>query len=326
MLVPVIRLASWAAATALVLACTNAPAQSYPAKPVRIVVGFAAGGNPDVLARMLAPYMADQLGQQVVVENRPGSNGNIAADLVAKAPPDGYTLFLSDTSTFSIGPHIYSKLPFDPLHDFTFIAQIAVPPMYVVVHPSLPIHSMQDLVAYAKANPGKLAYASAGNGSIHHLTTELFKAQTGVDMVHVPFKGSGQSAPALIAGDVQVGFVGWTSVSQAVRAGRLRVIGFASARRSLLNPEVPTIAETVAPGFDVTSPMGISGPAHLPRQIVERLEGVVLKAARTGELRDRMITIGLEPADGDSATFAASVQRDYDSFGRAARQIGLKLD
>jgi len=326
MLVPVIRLVRFAAAAALALAPMTALPQSYPVKPLRIVVGFAAGGNPDVLARTLAPYMAEQLGQQVVVENRPGSNGNIGADLVAKSPPDGYTLFLSDTSTFSIGPHIYSRLPFDPLHDFTFIAQIAVPPMYVVVHPTVPVHSMQELVAYARANPGKLAYASAGNGSIHHLTTEMFKAQTGIDMVHVPFKGSGQSAPALIAGDVQVGFVGWTSVSQAVRAGRLRVIGFASGKRSLLNPDVPTIAETVAPGFDVESPMGISGPAHLPREIAERLESVVLKAARTADMRDRLIAIGLEPADGDSATFAASVQRDYDNFGRIARQIGLKLD
>ena len=307
---------------------TLATAQTapWPAKPIHLVIGFAPGGNPDLLARMITPRMSELLGQSIVIENKPGSNGNIGADLGAKAAPDGYTLFLSDTSTYSIGPHIYAKLPFDTLRDFTPIVQIAVPPMYVVVHPSVPVHSMQELVAYAKANPGKIAYASAGNGSIHHLTTELFRSETGIDIVHVPFKGSGQSAPALIAGDVQLGFVGWTSISQGVRSGRLRLLGFASGKRSLMMPEVPTIAETVDPGFDVSSPMGIAGPAGLPRDIVERVQNAALAAARAPEFRERMIQIGLEPAEGTAEVFAHSIKSDYDKFGKVARMVGLKLD
>ena len=299
---------------------------SFPSKPVRIVVGFAAGGNPDFVARLIAQKLSERWGQQVIVENRPGSNGNIAADLVAKSPADGYTLLSSDTTTFSVNPHMYSKLPFDPFRDFTAIAQSAVPPMYVVVHPSLPVTSMQELVAYAKAHPGKLSYASAGNGSIHHLATELFKTATGIDMIHIPFKGSGQSAPALIAGDVQLGFVGFTSVSQAVKAGRLRVIGFASGKRSVLNPNVPTIAETVAPGFDVTSPMGFTGPANIPREVVERIQSALIDAARAPEVREKMIAIGLEPAEGNGEVYAESIRRDYERFGRVVRQIGLKVD
>ena len=299
---------------------------TWPAKPVHLVIGFAPGGNPDLLARMIAPRIAELLGGQILIDNKPGSNGNIGADLVAKAAPDGYTLFLSDTSTYSIGPHIYAKLPFDTLRDFTPIVQIAVPPMYVVVNAALPVTSMQELVAWAKANPGKLAYASAGNGSIHHLTTELFRSQTGIDIVHVPYKGSGQSAPALIAGDVQMAFIGWTSVNQGVRAGRLRAIGFASGRRSLMNPDLPTIAETVAPGFDVSSPMGIAGPAGLPREIVERVQNAALEAARAPETRARMLQIGLEMADGTAEVYAATIRTDYDKFGRIARLVGLKLD
>ncbi len=298
----------------------------WPAKPIHLIIGFAPGGNPDLLARMIAPRMSELLGGAILIENKPGSNGNIAADLVAKSAPDGYTLFLSDTSTYSIGPHIYAKLPFDTLRDFTPIVQIAVPPMYVVVNASVPVSSMQELVALAKANPGKLAYASAGNGSIHHLTTELFRTQTGIDIVHVPYKGSGQSAPALIAGDVQLAFIGWTSVNQGVRAGRLRAIGFASGRRSLMNPDLPTIAETVAPGFDVSSPMGIGGPAGLPRDIVERVQNAALDAARAPETRAKMLQIGLEMADGPAELFAATIRSDHEKFGRVARTIGLKLD
>jgi tripartite-type tricarboxylate transporter receptor subunit TctC len=317
----------WLCLSAVFAFCASALAQgSFPTKPVHIIVGFAAGGNPDVVARLLAQKLSEHWGQQVIVENRPGSNGNIAAEVVAKSPADGYTMLSSDTTTFAINPHVYSKIPFDPFRDFTPLAQTAVPPMYVVVHPSLPVTSMQELVAYAKAHPGKISYASAGNGSIHHLATELFKAATGIDMVHIPFKGSGQSAPALIAGDVQLGFVGFASVSQAIKAGRLRVIGFASGTRSVLNPDVPTIAETVAPGFDVTSPMGFAGPANIPREVVERIQSAVVAAARAPDVREKIIAIGLEPAEGNAEVYAESIRRDYEKFGRVVKQIGLKID
>jgi len=299
---------------------------NFPSKPVHIIVGFAAGGNPDVVARLLAQKLSELWGQQVIVENRPGSNGNIAAEIVSKSPADGYTMLSSDTTTFAINPHVYSKIPFDPFKDFTPLAQSAVPPMYIVVHPSLPVTSMQELVAYAKTNPGKISYASAGNGSIHHFATELFKAAVGIDMVHIPYKGSGQSAPALIAGDVQLGFVGFASVSQAIKSGRLRAIGFASGKRSMLNPDVPTIAETVAPGFDVTSPMGFAGPANVPRDAVDRIQSAVVAAARAPEVREKIIGIGLEPAEGNAEVYAESIRRDYEKFGVVAKQIKLKID
>jgi tripartite-type tricarboxylate transporter receptor subunit TctC len=275
---------------------------------------------------MLAPRLGELLGQQVVVDNKPGSNGNIAADFVAKSPPDGYTFFLSDTSTYAIGPHIYGRLSYDPLRDLIPVVQIATPPMYVVVHPSLPVNSMQELVAHVRARPGQIAYASAGNASIHHLTTELFRQQAGLELVHVPYKGSGQSAPALIAGDVQLAFIGWTSVSQAVRTGRLRAIGFASGKRSQVNPDLPTIAETVLPGFDVSSPMGLGGPAGLPRDIIERVQNAALEAARAPETRARMIQLGLEPAEGSAEVYGTTIRNDYDKFGKVVRAIGLKVD
>jgi len=197
--------------------------------------------------------------------------------------------------------------------------------MYVVVNPSLPITSIRELINYAKANPGKLSYASAGNGSIHHLTTEYFKAQTGIDMVHIPYRGSGQSAPALVAGDVHVGFVGLTSVSAAIKAGRLRTIGYASAKRSVLNPDVPAIAETV-PGFDVSSPMGLAGPAGIPRDVADKIGAAVMAAVRSPDVREKMIGIGLEPAEGTGEVYAESIRRDYERFGKVVKQIGLKID
>ncbi len=306
--------------------CAVAFAQgAYPAKPVRIVVGFAPGGNGDIIPRLIGQKLSEQWGQPVVIENRPGSNGNIAAEQVARSAPDGYTLMSSDTTIFAINPHLYSKLSFDPFRDFTPAAQMVLPPIYVVVNASLPITSIRELINHAQANPGKLAYASAGNGSIHHLSTEYFKMQAGIDMVHIPYKGSGQSAPALVAGDVQVGFIGLTSVIQGIKTGRLRAIGYGSAKRSTLNPEVPAIAETV-PGFDVSSPFGLVGPAGVPRDIAEKIAAAVIAAVRSAEIRQKMSGLGLEPAEGTGEDYAASIRRDYERFGKVVKQIGLKID
>ena len=197
--------------------------------------------------------------------------------------------------------------------------------MWVVVNPSLPVTSMQELVAYANANPGKISYASAGNGSIHHLAMELFKAQTGIDVVHVPYKGSSQSTPALIAGDVQLAFTGFPAVSSAVKAGRLKVIGITTGRRSPLTPDVPTIAETVVPRFDVYDPFGFIGPANLPRDVAERIQAAAIAAARAPDVREKMMSVGLEPVEGSAEVFAASIRLDYEKYGGVAKQIGLKV-
>ena len=312
--------------TAALSASAVALAQgTYPVKPIRIIVGFASGGNGDIIPRLVGQKLSEQWGQQVVIENRPGSNGNIAAELVAKAVPDGYTLLSSDTTIFAINPHLYSKLSFDPFRDFTPLAQMILPPIYVVVNASLPIASIRDLINYAKANPGKLSYASAGNGSIHHLSTEFFKMQTGIDMVHIPYKGSGQSAPALVAGDVHVGFIGLTSVTMGIKAGRLRAIGYGSATRSSLNPDIPAIAETV-PGFDVSSPFGFVGPAGVPRDIIDKVGAAVMAAVRSPDVRQKMNGLGLEPVEGTGEVYGASMRRDYERFGKVVREIGLKID
>src|SRR5882762_4228531 len=232
-----------------------AQAQAWPQKPVRDLVGLAPGGNPDTLARMLAAKWGDAFGQQFVVENRPGAGSTVAADIAAKATPDGYTVLISDSSVITTAPHLYKSLPYDPFRELQAVSLAVVVPMWLVVHPSVPANTVAELVALAKPAGDAMPYASSGNGSIHHLTMELFKTDTGADFTHVPFKGAGQSVPAMIAGDVQLGFIGYPAAAGAIKSGKLRVLAFSMAQRSNLTPEVPTVAETVAPGFDMAAPL-----------------------------------------------------------------------
>src|SRR5713226_8367910 len=227
-----------------------AQSPAWPAKTVRVLVGLAPGGNPDTLARMLAAKWGEAFGQQFVVENRPGAGSTVAADLAAKSAPDGYTVLISDSSVITTAPHLYKTLPYDPFRDLAPVSLAVVVPMWLVAHPSVPARSIAELVALARSAREPMPYASSGNGSIHHLTMELFKADTGVNFTHVPFKGAGQSVPAMIAGDVKLGFIGYPAAAGAIKTGRLRVLAFSMAKRSALTPEVPTVAETVDPGFD----------------------------------------------------------------------------
>ncbi|TMH16353.1 MAG: tripartite tricarboxylate transporter substrate binding protein [Betaproteobacteria bacterium] len=301
-------------------------APAWPQKPVRVLVGLAPGGNPDTLARMLASKWGDVFGQQFVVENRPGAGSTIAADLTAKAAPDGYTVLISDSSVITTAPHLYKTLPYDPFRDLQAVSLAVVVPMWLVVHPSVPANSIQELVALAKSRKEPMPYASSGNGSIHHITMELFKADTGVSFTHVPFKGAGQSVPAMIAGDVKLGFIGYPAAAGAIKTGRLRVLAFSMAKRSTLTPEIQTVAETVAPGFDMSAPLGVFVAARTPHELVARLSRAVNAAVRSPDLLERMAAIGMEPAGTTPEQYEKLLREEYARFGSLIRRIGMRLD
>src|SRR5919206_312662 len=249
-------------------------AQDYPSKPVRVIVGTSPGGSPDVFARLVTTKMSEAWGATFVVENKVGANGNIAAEMVSRSAPDGYTLYFCDSAIWAINPHVYTKVPYDPLGDFAGVSTVATLPTFLTVHPSVPAHTYAEFIAYAKANPGKLSYASAGIGSIHHITTELFKSMTGVQMVHVPYKGMGQGSGALVAGDVQVAFTSYTAIAAFAKAGKVRILANADGRRT---PALPDIAQDPAAGYPKKPIRVVIGYAAgggsdiVPRLVLERV-------------------------------------------------------
>ena len=303
-----------------------AQAPTWPQKPVRVLVGLAPGGNPDTLARMLAAKWGEAFGQQFVVENRPGAGSTVAADLAAKSAPDGYTVLISDSSVVTTAPHLYKTLPYDPFRDLAPVSLAVVVPMWLVVHPSVPANSVQELVALARSQKQPMPYASSGNGSIHHITMELFKADTGVNITHVPFKGAGQSVPAMIAGDVRLGFIGYPAAAGAIKTGRLRVLAFSMARRSSLTPDIPTVAETVDPGFDMSAPLGVFVAPRTPREIVARLNRGVNEAVKAPDVVERMAAIGMEPVGTTPEQYEKMLHEEYERFGALMRRIGMRLD
>jgi tripartite-type tricarboxylate transporter receptor subunit TctC len=303
-----------------------AQAPAWPQKPVRVLVGLAPGGNPDTLARMLAAKWGDAFGQQFVVENRPGAGSTIAADLTAKSAPDGYTVLISDSSIVTTAPHLFKSLPYDPFRDLAPVSLAVVVPMWLVVHPSVSANSIEELVALARSQKQPMPYASSGNGSIHHITMELFKADTRTDFTHVPFKGAGQSVPAMISGDVLLGFIGYPAAASAMKTGRLRVLAFSMMRRSALTPAIPTVAETVAPGFDMAAPLGVFVAARTPREVVARLNQAVNDAVKAPDVAQRMAAIGMEPAGTTPAGYEKLLRAEYERLGTLVNRIGMRLD
>jgi tripartite-type tricarboxylate transporter receptor subunit TctC len=304
----------------------SAQSPSWPQKSVRVLVGLAPGGNPDTLARMLAAKWTTALGQQFVVENRPGAGSTVAADLAAKSAPDGTTVLISDSSVVTMAPHLFRSLPYDPFRDLQPVSLAVVVPMWLVVHPSVQASSIQELVALAKSQKQPMPYASSGNGSIHQITMEVFKADLGVDFTHVPFKGAGQSVPAMMAGDVLLGFVGYPAAASAMKSGKLRVLAFSMARRSSLTPEVPTVAETVDPGFDMAAPLGVFVASRTPREIAARLNAAVIDAVKAPEVVERMGAIGMEPAGSTAEAYEKMLREEHERFGAVIRRIGLKME
>src|SRR3989441_5566277 len=300
------------------LAPIPAAAQSYPSKTVKIVVGTSPGGSPDVFARLIAQKMSESWGS-VVIENRIGANGNIAAEMVSKSAPDGYTAYICDSAIWAINPHLYAKVPYRPLDDFAGITTISTLPTFLTVHPSVPATTYAEFIAYAKKNPGKLSYASAGNGSIHHITTDLFKSLAGIEMVHVPYKGMGQAGPALIAGDVQVALSRYTPMAQFVKAGKVRILASAAGKRPPALPDIPTIAELGIPGFDMASLLGALVPAGTSRAIIERLNAGVVAAVTSPEVHDRIAGFGVRIVTGTPEQFDALMRAEYEKYARVVK-------
>ena len=300
-------------------------AADYPTKPIRLIVHIPPGGAPDVAARSLALELGPLLGQQVVVENHAGANGNIAGDLVAKAAPDGYTLLLGTDSTFVINPHVYAKMPFDPLRDLVPVASLASNDFVLSVNPRLPVKTLPEFVELARKSEPPLFYGSSGNGSQHHLTMEMLRQAAGINLKHVPYKGGSPATAATMAGEVSAMFAG-SSTAPQIKAGNLRAIATTGLKRSTAFPDVPTVAETY-PGFQNSIWLGVFAPRGTPPNVLQRLRGEITRAQQKQSLKDRFNSAGgMEPYAISPEQFAEQIRVDYARFGKLVKQIGLTLD
>jgi len=309
--------------SAIVFACaalTLVHAQSYPAKPIRFVVGFTAGGASDITSRIIGQKLTEHLGQAVIIDNRAGASGTIAGGIVAKAPPDGYTLLSGATSILAINPALYAKLDYDSLRDFAPVSQTVSMPQLLVVHPSVKATTLKELLALAKAKPGELNYSSSGTGSSSHLAMELLKYMTGINVVHVPFKGSGQAMPNLLAGQVQLVFDPMPSSLPHVKSGRLRAIAISTATRSPAIPELPTVAEAGVPGYESSLWYGVLLPAQTPSAVVAKLNQTINAILREAEVGERFAALGAEPRGGTSAEFGAYIGTEV------IKAVGIRAD
>ena len=307
------------------LAAVQAVAQ-YPAQPIRMIVPFPAGGPTDIVARPLAQMLGDALKTIVIVDNRGGAGGSVGADAVAKAAPDGYTMLMATVGTNAINPALYKKLPYDALRDFTPIALVAAAPLAIVVHPSQPATDLASLVARAKQMPGKLSYGSAGNGTPGHLTGETFKGAAGIDLQHVPYKGSAPAVTDLLGGQIQIMFDPLQSVVSHVRTGKLRAIAVSSAARSPAAPTIPTVAESGYKGFEFTAWWGVFAPAALPAPVAATLAGEIERIVRANAFRDRMVSLGVLPTVLTLGAFGDFQRGELAKWGKAVRDSGATVD
>ncbi|MBS0452250.1 MAG: tripartite tricarboxylate transporter substrate binding protein [Proteobacteria bacterium] len=316
------------ATTLLVCLPLVAAAQSasdFPNKAIRIVVPFPPGGATDAAARLVAQKMGEHWGQPVVVDNRPGAGGNVGSDIVAKSPADGYTMVMGVTGSHAINTSLYSKMPYDPLVDFVAISQVAVVPNVLVVHPSVPANNLAELVALAKKEPGKLDYASLGNGTAAHLGMEMLKSAAGIDITHVPYKGSAPAASDLLAGQVQMMVDGLPSALPHVKAGKLRAIALTSLHRAPALPDLPTISETY-PGFYADAWSGLFAPKGTPQPVVDKLSAEVQRILKLPDVREKLAALGAEPVGSTQAEFTAHVRREIDKWAKVVKTSGAKVD
>ena len=310
---------------ALALAAIQANAQPYPSKPIRVIVPFPVGGIADIYTRIIGARVSESWGQPVLVENRTGAGGNIGADLVAKSPPDGYTIGIGSVGTHAVNLSLFSKLPYDPVADFTPIALVAEADALLVVHPSVPARSVAELIALARAKPGALSFASAGPGTTSHLAGELFKLMAKVDMLHVPYKGNTPAITDLLAGQTSLLFATMPTVLPHAKAGRLVALASCSAQRAAATPELPTVAETL-PGFDVTNWVGLFGPAGTPPDVVRRWNGEVLRVMQTPEMRERLVGEGARFVPTTPEQFGAYVKGEIARWAPVVKASGAKAD
>jgi tripartite-type tricarboxylate transporter receptor subunit TctC len=299
-----------------------APGADYPARPVRVLVGFSPGGGTDIAVRIIGKKLSEMWGQQIIVDNRPGAGGLLAFEMAAKANPDGYTL-LAASPSFAIQPNLAKTLPYDPLRDFVAVTDATAAPYLLVVYPGVEAKSVKELIALARANPGKLNYASGGVGSAQHLAAELFAYMAGISMVHVPFKGA-VNIPEIVAGRVQMLMSGLPQGLPHVKAGRLRALGVTTAKRSPAVPEIPAIAEAGLPGYDVTIWYGIFATGGTPKAVVDKVHAGFAQALQSTDVRQQLTAIGLEPVGNSPAQFAATVRSELKQWGEVIRRAGIK--
>ena len=312
-----------AAAGALPL---GALAQNFPTKPITIIVPFSAGGTTDILARIVGQGLTTELGQSVVVDNKPGAGGKIGGSLAAKAAADGYTLFMGTVGTHAINQSLYKKMPFDPVKDFAPLSRVATVPNLLVAHPSQPFKTVKEMIAYAKANPGKITFGSPGSGASPHVSGELFKSMTGTDLLHIPYKGSAPAMTDLLGGQTSVMFDNMPSAIQHVRSGKLRPIAVTTAKRSPELPDVPTIAEAGVPGYEATSWFGMFAPAGTPKPVLDKLHAALIKVLNQADVKKKIAEQGGDVVAETPEQFAAFIQAESVKWGKVVKESGATAD
>ena len=318
--------ASIAAAVIATLGAASADAQVYPSKPVRIIIAQAPGSATDVISRVVGNRLQEALGQPVIIEARPGAGGAVGTEAAARSAPDGYTLFMANNSTHGSNPALYTKLPYDAVNDFAPITLVAAVPYVLVVDPSLPVKSVQDLIALAKSKPGKMNYASAGNGSTHQFCGELLKSMSGIDVLHVPYKGSPPAIAGLLGGEVSLMFANLTDIGSQIRSGKVKALAVTVTKRASLLPEVPTMSEAGLPGFEIGSWFGLLAPAGTPAPIVSRLNAETVKVLGRSDVQATLGAQGLELVPSSPEQFAAHIKSEIAKFTRIAKAAGIKAE
>jgi len=320
------RTGTWIAGLALASFAALAHAQAWPSKPIKWIVPFAPGGTTDILARTVAEKLAPVLGQPVVIENKPGAGGGVGAEFTAKAAPDGYTIMGGTISTHAINASLYNKLPYDPVKDFVAITLIARVPNMLVVNPAIPASNVKELIALLKANPGKYSFASSGNGTSQHLSGELFKSMAGLEMQHIPYKGSPPALQDVMGGQVAMTFDNITTAWPLAKAGKLRALAVTTATRSAIAPDVPTLAESGLPGFEVGSWQGVFAPAGTPPEIVKRLNVEIVKILNLPDVKEKLTGLGAEPVGNSSEEFSAMVKAEVVKWADVVKKSGARVD
>src|SRR6476660_6164309 len=309
----------------MMLVCVDCVAQTFPARAIRVIVPFAPGGGTDILIRTVSPKLSEALGQQLVIDNRAGGGSTIGSELAAKAPPDGYTLLMVDTS-FTTNPSLYSKLPYDSARDFAPVSLMAAAPVILIVHPSVPVKTVKEFVALAKSNPGHLNFASGGPGSSTHLGGELLKLVAAIDLVHIPYKGTGPAVADVLGGQVTMMFAGISSVKQHVEAGRLRAIAVTGDKRSPAMPSVPTFIEAGLKGVDASTYWGALAPAKTPADVVNKLSATIAQLLRMPEVSQKLIDLGFEPIGGTPEQYGQVIASEIDKWSKVIKAANIRLD
>jgi tripartite-type tricarboxylate transporter receptor subunit TctC len=323
---PLVTLATAVVAATAGLAAPMALAQAWPAKPVRWIAPYPPGGSSDLVARALGNRLAEQLGQPVLIDNRPGAGGSLGSEIAARSAPDGYTLLLANIAPLAINPHIYPKLGYDVLRDFEPVTLLATGPTLLVVGPSLPVKNLQELIALAKAKPGSLKYGTGGSGTPAHLTTELLRLMTGIELLHVPYKGTGQSVTDLLGGQIDFVFASPPVAAAHMKSGKLRALAASSAKRTPLAPDVPTVAEAGVPGFDMVTWWGAVVPAKTPATIIDRLNAMLRKSLEFSDTQERFAALGIDAQGSTPAAFRTFMAAELSRYAKLSKQVGLKQE